>query len=436
MGENAERLLRMATPPASDQQLLDLIIQSADDLAFTELVRRHGPMVLGVCRRVLNHEQDAEDAFQAAFLVLAKRASSLRNRQSLGSWLFGIARHVALRLRDKNRRRGRHENTGESVAADGSTDSATVESLALMEEELHRLPDKYKSPLITCYLHGRTQEDTAKEMRLSLSTLRRRLEEAREILRARLTRRGVSLPIGLTGLMSLTVAMPAGFAETTSRAALAFITGERGTTPAVLAQGVLAMMTQTKLKLITGAVLAIAIAGGLGYSTYGSSRADAGGQSGPADKNSSPDVVRTAGNQQDPKQKQVDDPFKQNNHNKSVDVVKMDDRIKPGDRLRILIKNGFTDAINDGVFTVEQSGKVALDPVYGGRIEIGGKTPEEVENILRGHLAKFLKNPLIQVTRYEPLNDDNRVAALEARVRVLETAVSKLSDEIAIPRKK
>jgi polysaccharide export outer membrane protein len=263
MGENAERLLRMVTPSVPDQQLLDLIIQAADETSFTELVRRHGPMVLGVCRRVLKHEQDAEDAFQATFLVLTKRAASLRNRQSLGAWLFGVARHVALRLRDKNHRRNRHEREPAKLSAVESAEPDREGWLTLLEEELHRLPDKYKAPLIASHLLGRTQEETANELRLSLSTLRRRLEYARELLRERLMRRGVGLPICLSSLASLSVVLPAGFAETTSRAAVAFIMGERGTAPAVLAQGVLTMMTQVKLKMIAGAVLTLAVGAGM-----------------------------------------------------------------------------------------------------------------------------------------------------------------------------
>jgi polysaccharide biosynthesis/export protein len=417
MGENAERLLRMAAPPVNDQQLLDLI-RAADGTAFTELVRRHGPMVLGVCRRVLNHEQDAEDAFQATFLVLAKRATSVRNRQSVGAWLFGVAQHVAIRLRDKNRRRNRHERAIAHIPNPGSTDHDQAGWLALLEEELHRLPDKYKSPLVVCHIQGRTQEDAAKEMRLSLSTLRRRLEHARELLRVRLARRGVGLPIGLSGLMSLTVVMPSGLAETTSRAVAAFILGERGTVPATLAQGVLTMMAQVKLKLVTGAVLAVTVAVGLWYTADGSPRADAGGQVRSIDK-SLPDGARPEAKQPEQKQKPVDD------------------RIKPGDRLRIVIGNGVPDVPNDGVLLVEPSGKIALHPAYG-RVEIGGVSPEEAETIIRKHLVESvgLKRPLVQVTRYDAVKDDNRIAALEARVKVLEIAVSKLSEEIAgVPKK-
>jgi len=418
MGENSQRLLRMATPPVTDQQLLELITGMADEGAFTELVRRHGPMVLGVCRRVLKQEQDAEDAFQATFMVLTKRATSLRSRQSLGAWLFGIARHVALRLRDKNRRRDRHERAAAGLSVDCSRDSDQMGWLALLEEELQRLPDKYKSPLITFHLQGRTQDETAKEMHLSLSTLRRRLEQAGELLRARLIRRGVGLPVGISGLASLTVDISSSFAETTSRAAAAFIKGERGTVPASLAQGVLTMMKLMKLKLLTVAVLAIAATIGLWYTVHASQQAVAEAQDRPIEKVPA-DAVRPAENQPEPKQKAGDD------------------RIKPGDRLHIVIQYGIPDAQNDGVFLVEPSGKVALDPTYG-RVAIGGLSPEEAETFIRKHLVDkvTLKRPLIQVTRYDPVNDDKRIAALEARVKVLEAALSKLNNEVAELRKK
>jgi protein involved in polysaccharide export with SLBB domain len=112
------------------------------------------------------------------------------------------------------------------------------------------------------------------------------------------------------------------------------------------------------------------------------------------------------------------------------------DHIKPGDRLRIEIRKGFPEANNDAVLVVEASGKIALDPVYGGRIEIDGMTLEDAEASIKKRLSTFLKNPLVQLTRADPVKDDDRIAALEARIRVLETAVSKLSDELAGLRKK
>jgi Polysaccharide biosynthesis/export protein len=211
--------------------------------------------------------------------------------------------------------------------------------------------------------------------------------------------------------------MPSGFAETTTRAAAAFIMGERGTAPAVLAQGVLTMMAQMKLKLLAGVVLGIAATTGLWFSANGSPPVDAGGQVRPTDK-PAPGAVPPAANQPEAKQKPADD------------------RIKPGDRLRIQIPNGIPGVQHDGVFLVEPSGKVALDPAYG-RIEIGGLSPEEAVAVIRKHLEEKvrMKNPLVQVTRYDPAKDDNRINALEARVKVLETALSRLSDQVAELRK-
>jgi len=165
---NVSEILRLADP-ASDDELLRRIPGGTGESAFGELIRRHGQVVLGVCRRVLRHEQDAEDAFQATFLILARKAGSIRG-QSVRSWLFGVARHVALRLRDKNRRRRRHE-----AAAVGPESSAAypdrAECLTALDEELGKLSERYRSPLVTCHLGGRTQEEAARELGLSIKTL-------------------------------------------------------------------------------------------------------------------------------------------------------------------------------------------------------------------------------------------------------------------------
>ena len=178
------------------------------------------------------------------------------------------------------------------------------------------------------------------------------------------------------------------------------------------------MLTLMKLKVLAVAVLAIAAMIGLWYGAYASQQVDADGQDRPIEKVPA-DAVHPAANQPEPKQKAADD------------------RIKPGDRLRIVIQNGIPDAQNDGVFLVEPSGKLALDPTYG-RVAIGGLSPEDAETFIRKHLVDkvTLKGPLVQVTRYDPVNDDKRVTALEARVKVLEAALSKLSNEVAELRKK
>jgi RNA polymerase sigma factor (sigma-70 family) len=282
------RLGRLADPPAdgpaTDAALLDRFAASANPTAFTELVRRHGPMVLAVCRRVLRHEHDAEDAFQAAFLVLARKARSVRRRGSVGSWLFGVARHVALRLREKNHRRSDHERAAAAERPEAApVDPSWQEVLAVLDEELAALPERYRVPLLVCHIQGRTQEDAARDLGWSLSTFRRRLDRGRQLLRARLARRTGMSAAGLfaVGVVhgTVTATVPAGLLDSTYQAAVAFTTGMKSAAPAVaLAEGALTMMAQTKLVTVAGAVLLVAAVGGAG-TLWGA----AGGRSGGPD---------------------------------------------------------------------------------------------------------------------------------------------------------
>jgi RNA polymerase sigma factor (sigma-70 family) len=418
MGGNDPRtvgqLLRGAAPPSGDRDLLGRLTSGPDDGAFAELVRRHGPLVLGVCRRVLGHEQDAEDAFQATFLVLVRKAGSVRNGRCLGAWLYGVARHVAVRLRDKDRRRQRHERAAARRAA-GPAESDPGEWRAVLDEELQRLPDRYRSPVVACHLQGRTQEETAREMGWSLSTLRRRLDRGRELLRARLTGRGVTLPAGVLTLAGFTATVSPALADATRRAAAAFTQGERATVPAVLAQGVLAMMARAKLKLVAGAVFAL---GGL-VAVW---QAAPGFPAGP-DGNVSAQVPKEP---KDPPKIDFPEAAKKES---DPTVNPADERIKPGERLHIRVTNALPNDPIDGMYPVEQTGKVALGPAYGGRVSLAGLTLEQAEAVLRDHLRKYLKDPEVRVTRFDPATD-NRVVALERKVEQLERKVEQLEQEV------
>src|SRR5205823_616624 len=152
---------------------------------------RHGAMVLGVCRRVLRHEADAEDAFQATFLVLARRARAVRRRAALASWLHGVAYRVASKLRARQARRQVVEAGAARLAAVEAADNLTWGELrTLLDAELQGLPAHYRAPLVLCYLEGKTRDEAAGELGWSLATLRGRLERARQGLRRRLERRG------------------------------------------------------------------------------------------------------------------------------------------------------------------------------------------------------------------------------------------------------
>jgi RNA polymerase sigma factor (sigma-70 family) len=151
-------------------------------------------MVLGVCRHILNQLQDAEDAFQATFLVLARKAGSIRDRRVLARWLYEVAYRIAMRARTNGVRRRTHERQGGEMAATVTNDNhGWVELRPVLHEEVNRLPEKYRLPVILCYLEGKTNEEVAEQLKWPVGTVKGRLSRAREVLRSRLTRRGLAL---------------------------------------------------------------------------------------------------------------------------------------------------------------------------------------------------------------------------------------------------
>jgi polysaccharide biosynthesis/export protein len=169
----------------SDGELLELSQTRGDEIAFEVLVQRHGPAVLRACRKVLRDEHDAEDAFQATFLILARRAGSVRNRDAVGSWLRGVAARVAVQARLGAYRRRTHERR--SVERRPPQDAAgpdpvRQESLALLREEIDRLPEPYRSPVVLCYQEGLTCEQASARLRRPLGTITVQLTRARRAL--------------------------------------------------------------------------------------------------------------------------------------------------------------------------------------------------------------------------------------------------------------
>ena len=194
-GHDADRL--------PDAELLERFTDCRDGEAFAALVRRHGGLVLGVARRVVADIHEAEDVFQATFLLLARRAGSVRDPRALAAWLHGSAHRLALQARDRLARRPPAPALRpEAALADPAAEVTWRELGAVLDEELRRLPERQRAPLVLCYLKGWTQDEAAQQLGWSKGTLRRRLGEARERLHARLVRRGVSLSVGLlaTGL--------------------------------------------------------------------------------------------------------------------------------------------------------------------------------------------------------------------------------------------
>lgn len=181
-----------------DHLLLERFIHQHDEAAFALLVRRHGGLVLGVARRILHDVHAAEDVFQNTFLTLARRAASIRKREALPSWLYGVAARLASQIRlQEGRRRKREHAVAKPSCEDVAEATAWRELGAVLDEELQRLPEKCRAPLVLIYFSGLTQEAAARQLEWSLGTLRRRLERGKRLLHDRLLRRGVSLSIGL-----------------------------------------------------------------------------------------------------------------------------------------------------------------------------------------------------------------------------------------------
>jgi RNA polymerase sigma-70 factor (ECF subfamily) len=176
---------------------MERFVASRDDAAFARLVERHGPLVRAVCRQVLHHHHDAEDAFQATFLVLARKAKDVRQRDALAGWLYKVAFHLSVKLRATVRKRQQWER--QPPARPGSVEDPTPGSDLgrVVSEELGRLPEKYRVPLRLCCLEGRTRDQAALQLGCTLGALKMRLERGRQLLRVRLARRGVTVPAAL-----------------------------------------------------------------------------------------------------------------------------------------------------------------------------------------------------------------------------------------------
>lgn len=235
-----------------DADLLAAFVTRRDEAAFADLVRIHGPMVLGVCRRILDHAQDAEDAFQAAFWVLARRANAVRPRAQVGNWLYGVAVRTALKARAVRRRRREHQVDAmpSSPASDRHHDP---EVLALLDQEIERLPAKYRVAVVLCELEGRSRAEAAAQLGVPEGTLSSRLAYARRLLAKRLGSRGV-VPVAGGAALALTeelsrAAVPHALFLRTVQAASA--TAPASAAVASLAKGVMAAMFLSKLKQVS-----------------------------------------------------------------------------------------------------------------------------------------------------------------------------------------
>jgi RNA polymerase sigma factor (sigma-70 family) len=304
-------LLRSGTfAGLSDNELLERFTSrrgqgdESAELAFATLVARHGPMVLRVCRAVLADRHEAEDAFQATFLVLAMRAGSVRQRQSVGSWLHGVALRVAACARSRAARRRRHERrraemTMRTKEADSQCPVLDDDSDRILHEEIGCLPERFRSALVLCYLEGLTHEMAADQLGCPVGTIRSRLATARERLRRRLTRRGMApamIPVGLSApavipvsdSAALSISLPVALVDSTVRGALhanlgkSALTGIVSVEAVTLMEGVLNNMVTSKLTLLTTTVLVAGlVTTGAGVAAYSALRRDQGLAGGP-----------------------------------------------------------------------------------------------------------------------------------------------------------
>jgi RNA polymerase sigma factor (sigma-70 family) len=241
--------------PSSDADLLTRFIRTRDEAAFAEIVQRHGPLVWAVCRSRLS-AADADDAFQATFVVLARRAGSIRKRPSLASWLSGVARRVVKTVRARQLRRREVPLDLQHAPSGKSAEIERLDWRAVLDEELDRLPEKYRLPTLLCYYQGLTNEEAAKRLRWPHGTVCGRLARARHLLRKRLTRRGVTIAIG--AFASGVAGPPTDLIAATLRASAAV---NANGTVLQLAEAVMTAMWISKVKAWTAAGLAVVMLG-------------------------------------------------------------------------------------------------------------------------------------------------------------------------------
>jgi RNA polymerase sigma factor (sigma-70 family) len=298
-----------------DTELLQRFLEGREETAFAALVERHGPMVLSVCRNMVQNAADADDAFQATFMVLVRRAASIRKPQLLGNWLYGVAHRVAARARAQAaRRRARERSEVEMLAADPHR--VNNEWNPVLHEELNRLPEKYRAPMVLCYLQGMTNQEAARLLAWPVGTVKGRLTRARELLRKRLTRRGVVLSSAFLtaalGTSTISAGVPAALVNSTVRAAMLVAAGPVAATGlsasvVALTQGVLRIMLLTRLTTVFGMAAGVGLLGATVALVTHQALA-AGGEPEPALARSEPSAgVQDQPQQDDPKRREADE---------------------------------------------------------------------------------------------------------------------------------
>lgn len=284
LGTVLEHIRRMVggSPAAdsADGELLQRFAVRRDEAAFEALFRRHAPMVLGVCQRVLQDHGAAEDACQATFLILARKAAAVRAERSAAGWLYQVAYRVAVRAKGAAAlRRSEERQAVTMTSADGLTEVERRELRAVLDEELQRLPEKYRTPLVLCYLQGKAAREAARELGWPEGSMPKRLARAQDLLRDRLARRGVALAGAWFGLAlaegAAPAAVPPALVGPTVQAAALLAAGKAAAAAEVavsataLAEGVLKTMWLTQVKIVAALALVLGAAGaGAGVLVY------------------------------------------------------------------------------------------------------------------------------------------------------------------------
>jgi RNA polymerase sigma factor (sigma-70 family) len=270
---------RMAASGADrveDWKLLDRFVTHRDEAAFEALLQRYGPLVWGMCRRILQSRDDADDAFQATFLVLVRKAASIGRRDQVGPWLYGVAYRIAVRARANAVKRRCHERQApKNTPADPMTESDWRDLRPILDEEVQRLPEKYRIPFILCHLEGKTNDEAARQLGCPKGTIVSRLARARERLRGRLTRRGLALSVGglAAFLTPKTTGAPLALMDSTMKIAVPMAAGQ-AVAPGVVSAPVVALIqgeltTMLISKFVTAITLLLGIGiGGAGVFSY------------------------------------------------------------------------------------------------------------------------------------------------------------------------
>jgi RNA polymerase sigma factor (sigma-70 family) len=403
----------------TDGQLLDCFVNRREIMALEDLVRRHSTMVWNVCRRILHNHHDAEDAFQATFLVLVRKAASIKPREMVGNWLYGVANQTALKARTTTaKRRMRERQQAEIPETSVPERERCVDLQPLLDQALSRLPDKYRVVVVLCELEGKTRSEAARQLGLPEGTIASRLARARTMLAKRLARYGLAISGGMFASVlsqnAAAVTLPTTALACTIKAVTSVAAGKAVVTTvsskvAALAEGVIMTMWLTKLKAYVAAVLVLGLLA-IGATALTWSRA--------AGQNDEPPITEKR-LEAAPKQKtEKGQPIGEN-------------AIKAGDRLQIEVAGTPPERAIKGFFRVEPQGTVNLGVSYG-RVKVSGQTFAEAEVTIRNHLKLTLKTPEVSVNGYDPLLEDKssalaeRVLRLENDVRALKTAVEQL----------